>query len=90
MTRVILPSGVTLTISPWLGSTAYRLPRSESMLNHEPSGSKSSSSGCATGWLRWYALRSATSVQLWSGLTRTTPFGMDGTPCEQPAPASKA
>src|SRR3954453_608989 len=58
------------------------------MLNHVPSGSKSSSSGLATGCERWNALRLAIIVQ-WPPLPmRITPLGMPGTPWEQPAPAS--
>src|ERR1700757_1980447 len=56
------------------------------MLYHVPSGSKSPSSGFATGFAAWNALRSAIIVQLLPS-TRNTPFGTVGTPCEQPAPA---
>ena len=60
------------------------------MLYHVPSGSKSSSSGFLTGWFRWNRLRLAIIVQLPSWWTRITPLGIPGTPCEQPAPASRA
>ena len=58
------------------------------MLYQVPSGSKSSSSGLATGCAFWNALRFATSSHEPFGLTWITPFGTLGTPCEQPAPAS--
>ena len=60
------------------------------MLYQVPSGSKSSSSGLATGCDFWNALRFATS------LPRPVRPDVDhavrhvGTPCEQPAPASSA
>src|SRR3954454_24942955 len=60
------------------------------MLYHVPSRSKSSTSGLATGFAARNALRSAISDHVPSELTRMTPFGTVGTPCEQPAPASRA
>ena len=57
------------------------------MLYQVPSGSKSSSSGSATGLAAWKALRFAISFQLPFLPTLKTPFGTSGTPCEQPAPA---
>ena len=58
------------------------------MLYQVPSGSKSSSSGLATGCASWNALRFASSDHVPLGPTLITPFGTFGTPCEQPAPAS--
>jgi hypothetical protein len=58
------------------------------MLYQVPSGSKSSSSGLATGCEAWNALRFAIIVHELPGPTRKTPLGTVGTPCEQPAPAS--
>src|ERR1051326_6096763 len=60
------------------------------MLYHVPSGSKSSSSGAATGCVFTHALRSAITFQEPLLFTFATPFGTDGTPCEQPAPTSNA
>jgi hypothetical protein len=62
----------------------------QSALYQVPSGSKSSSSGCATGLACWKALRSAIRVQVPSLLTLIIPFGTFGTPWEQPAPANNA
>ena len=60
------------------------------MLYHVPSGSKSSGSGLATGCAAWKALRFAISFHLPCWPTLMTPFGTVGTPCEQPAPDSRA
>src|SRR5262249_38205698 len=60
------------------------------MLYQIPSGSKSSGSGVATGWLAWNPLRLAISDQVPPGPTLITPLGTEGTPCAQPAPASSA
>ncbi len=60
------------------------------MLNHVPSGSKSSASGLATGCAAWNALRFAIILHVPFFRTRITPFGMFGTPCQQPAPARSA
>src|SRR5437868_6784770 len=58
------------------------------MLYHVPSGSKSSGSGLATGWVFWKRLRLATKV-VWSlESTRITPLFVPASPCEHPAPAS--
>ena len=90
ITRLIDPDGVTRSSSPWLESIGYRAPPTEIMLNHVPSGSKSSGSGWATGCAFWKALRFAISVHVPPGPTLMTPFGTVGTPCEQPAPDSRA
>ena len=60
------------------------------MLYQVPSGSKSSSSGLATGCAFWNALRFAIIFHVPLRPTWITPFGTWGTPCEQPAPASSA
>ena len=60
----------------------------EIMLYQVPSGSKSSSSGLATGFAWMNALRSAMSYHLPSRWTLKTPLGTVGTPCEHPAPPS--
>ena len=90
ITRLIAPSGVTRSSSPWLESIGYRAPPIEIMLYHVPSGSKSSGSGLATGFAGWNALRSAISYHDPLRSTLMTPFGTSGTPCEQPAPPSSA
>jgi hypothetical protein len=59
--RKIFPvSGWIRTISPWLGSTAKTWSVPATSEYQVPSGSKSPGDGCATGWLAWKALRSAT------------------------------
>src|SRR5678816_3085083 len=60
------------------------------MFHHVPSGSKSSGSGLATGWVFWNALRFATSVAAPVELMRTTALSRPRTPCEQPAPPISA
>ena len=56
------------------------------MLYHVPSGSKSATSGFATGCDLWKALRFAIRLHLPPWCTRITPLGTFRTPCEQPAP----
>ena len=60
------------------------------MLYQVPSGVKSSGSGWATGCAFWNALRFAISLHVPCLATLMTPFGILGTPCEQPAPDSSA
>ena len=60
------------------------------MLYHVPSGSKSPGSGLATGCAAWKALRFGDQLPLAVRPTLMTPLGTVGTPCEQPAPASRA
>ena len=60
------------------------------MLYHVPSGSKSSSSGFATGCALMKSLRSATCVVVPLGFTRRTALSTVAFPCEQPAPVSSA
>src|SRR5215472_3349845 len=89
--RLIRPvDGLMRSISPWLGSTAYRSPRAATMLYQVPSGSKSPGFGCAAGWDFRNRLRSATGVVVPSGLTRRIELSVPQRPCEQPAPASSA
>src|SRR6059058_3209069 len=49
ITRLIAPAWVTRSSSPWFESIGYSAPLYAAMLYHVPSGSKSSSSGFATG-----------------------------------------
>src|SRR2546423_652759 len=84
MTRLIAPLGVTRSSSPWFESIGYKAPSIEIMLYHVPSGSKSSSSGFATGFAAWKALRSAITCHAPPGPTLITPLGTSGTPCEHP------
>src|SRR5215471_7815123 len=89
--RLIAPvDGLIRSISPWLGSTAYRSPPTATMLYQVPSGSKSPGFGCPTGWDFRNRLRSATGVVVPSGLTRRIELSVPSRPCEQPAPASSA
>src|SRR5581483_3182430 len=60
------------------------------MLYQVPSGSKSSSSGRATGFALTNALRSAICVVDPSSFTRRIPLSACRNPCEQPAPDSSA
>src|SRR5580704_289211 len=91
ITRLTWPSGVTVSTSWWLGSTAYRRPSALTRLYQVPSGSKSARSGLAAGCDIKKALRSATWVTRWcSGSTRRTALTVPARPCEQPAPASTA
>src|ERR1700683_2240201 len=57
------------------------------MLHQVPSGSKSGGFGFFTGLFMMNSLRLAIIFQDRSALTLTTPLGISGTPCEQPAPA---
>ena len=77
ITRLIAPSRVTRSSSPWLESIGYSAPPAAIMLYHVPSGSKSSSSGLATGCAPERAeVRDHRPPP--SRRTRTTPLGRPG------------
>ncbi len=90
-TRLIAPvAGSIWSTSPWFGSTAYRSPLNGTMLYQVPSGSKSSSSGFATGCVLRNALRFAIGVVVPFEFTRRIALSASACPWEQPAPASSA
>ena len=83
MTRRMPPAGVTRTIHR-IGLDGVQVAAHRGMLYQVPSGSKSSSSGCATGWAAG-TRRGPRSPSTSVGFTRITLFGTLGTPCEHPA-----